>query len=265
MTSLVVDTIVSADRSGNSWPMRVLAGGKEWILKSHGAAQGSGTLVAELACATLARRLGLNTPSHVFLELAEGTPSLDKNDELADHISRSVGCNLGVEILANVRDYTEADNAIVDDRTKAMILWLDGLIQNADRTPSNPNMVMSGDVLWLIDFGAALPFQYSQTRITERMPMQAGTYLDHHIFRTSGFNQQWAAYDEEFATLITRDVLDGALADVPKQWLLRQREVYSAFLWKRTKWPRAFTMLLDEVEPRKRERPDWLRPFSRNT
>lgn len=262
---LNVEQIVSADKQGSSWPLRVVAGGKQWILKSHGAAQGPGVLVAERICSSLARTLGLSVPEHVILNLPAGTPSLDNNDELADHIQRSVGMNLGVEILDPVSQFQPADIDRVDVATQSAILWLDGLVQNGDRTASNTNMLWSRNKLWLIDFGAALPFQYSSSPVTEDMPFAPGTYLSEHVFREAAGGDEWGDYDEMFATCITREVLKGAVASAPPQWLLRQAELYETFLWKRLKWPRAFTILTNPAAAKPRVIPDWLRSFSRNS
>lgn len=265
MTSLTVDSIVSADKRGSSWPMRVMANGREWILKSHGAAQGPGVLASEVICSSLARSLGLNVPNHVLLHLENDTPTQDKNDELADHIVRSVGCNLGIEILDETADFTINDVERVPVADQSAVLWLDGLVQNTDRSPQNPNMVWSKDKLWLIDFGAALPFQYSAAPITEDMPYRAGSYLTMHVFSNAAKHDKWNVYDEQFASIVTREVLEGALAGVPEQWLRRQRELYAAFLWKRLKWPRGFATAPEQSVKQDRTVPDWLRSFSRNS
>jgi hypothetical protein len=44
----------------------------------------------------------------------------------------------------------------VSTELAALIVWLDELTLNIDRTPRNPNLLVWHDRLWLIDHGAAL-------------------------------------------------------------------------------------------------------------
>lgn len=265
MNTLRVDKVLRADKRGSSWPLIVEADSRLWLMKSHGAAQGPGALVAELVCANLAGALGLHTPECILLDFHPHTPTDDANDELADLLNASVGLNLGTALLDGAVDFVASDVLRVPPEIQAAILWLDGLTQNIDRTAKNPNMMWLGEQLLLIDFGAALAFQYSAIPVTESMPIQAGPFLDEHLFRSVGELPEWQTWDELFASKITRDVLKGAMECVPQAWLQRQRELYEAFLWKRLKWPRMFAEL-PKPEPRGRASgvPDWLRAFSNN-
>lgn len=259
-TILEAERILGTVQHGSSWPLLVQAGGATWVLKARGAAQGVGALAAEVLCSELASALQLNTPKQVLIHLAPGTPKDNNNDELADLINASSGLNLGLELLPDASQFTADHVDVLDVGTKQAILWLDGLVQNADRTMSNPNMVWSNKKLWLLDFGAALPFQYSPIPITEQMPYLAGPYLDNHVFRLAGMQEGWREADLELAQHITREVLEGAVACVPTEWLLRSPQLYAAFLWKRNKFPRSFSMLPAPL-PRgvSRDIPAWLR------
>mgnify|MGYP003694533379 CR=1 FL=1 len=62
------------------------------------------------------------------------------------------------------------------------VLWLDALVMNPDRTPDNPNVLVAEGRSWLIDHGAALPFQYSWGTVTEDSPRTAAYALDRHLF-----------------------------------------------------------------------------------
>ena len=56
----------------------------------------------------------------------------------------------------------------VDPELASKIVWLDGLVQNPDRTVKNPNLLWSQGALWLINHGASLGFQHDWPRVTEQ-------------------------------------------------------------------------------------------------
>jgi hypothetical protein len=49
------------------------------------------------------------------------------------------------------------------------VLWLDALVMNRDRTPGNPNIVVAQGRSWLVDHGAAPPFHYDWSSVTEAL------------------------------------------------------------------------------------------------
>ena len=74
-----------------------------------------------------------------------------------------------------------------------------------------------------------------------------------HLFEVVASSREWATWDAVFAGLVTRDVLESAVAAVPDDFITpmlprgsqadgvrRRRAAYVAFLWKRLQPPRAF-------------------------
>jgi hypothetical protein len=215
-----------------------------FVTKLRGAAQGLPALIAEIIAAELAERLGLPVPERVLIELDEASERSDKNDELGDLLDRSRGENLGFRLLVGGRDFRLGDK--VDVEFERRVLWLDGLIQNPDRTSANPNVLIWNRQPWLIDHGAAFPFQYDWTSVTEASP-RASYDFSHHLFgsRTS----ELATIDAELGMRLTRDVLASAAGLVPRGFFEtlypqetaeRSAAAYQAFLWKRLKAPRPF-------------------------
>jgi hypothetical protein len=138
--------------------------------KLRGAAQAPLTLVAEIVVGALADALSLSVPARVLIDVPADVQSDDPHDELAQLLRFSVGLNLGFECLPDARDFHPLDVSRVDPDLASRIVWLDGLVQNPDRTAKNPNLVWSQDRLWLIDHGASLGFHHRWSNVTEESP-----------------------------------------------------------------------------------------------
>src|SRR5437762_7757775 len=91
--------VVRAMRSGSSSPVVVETEAGHFLVKLHGAAQGIPPLIAEIIVGEIAGALALPVPERVLIGLDETVPSGDKNDELADLLTRSRGTNLGLRWL----------------------------------------------------------------------------------------------------------------------------------------------------------------------
>ena len=236
-------------RDGSSWPIVVRDdAGARWLVKLRGAAQGTATLVAEIIVAELAAALDLPVPPRAIVTLAGVLPTDDPHQELADLVARSGGDNLGFAYLPDARLATTAELAALDPAIAARVLWLDGLVANADRTVANPNLMIAAGQLWLIDHGAALPFQYAWAAVTEATPRAPPAPRVAHALAAHA--AQLTAVDAAAAARLSRATLEAAVALVPDSLLTplvrppatlaRLRAAYVAFLWKRLRAPRPF-------------------------
>lgn len=242
--------ITEAKRHASSCPVVVETAEGTFLVKLRGSAQGTGALIAEMICNELAQRLGLNVPRMFFVTIDHCTVTHDNHAELADLIQMSYGLNLGFEYLPHPRSWSDADFQMVDEVFMALVFWLDGLVMNVDRTSKNPNILWSGGKPWLIDYGAALHFQYHWHIVTEDMPRNAGFLQDRHLF----FTQAAALEDIDAlaAECVTREALQNIVQAIPDDFLAplvtpptptmihRRRSAYTAFLWKRLRAPRCF-------------------------
>jgi len=239
-----------AVRQGSSRPVVVDTDDGTWFVKLRGAAQGTATLVAEVLVNALAATLGLPVLPWRLVMIPPGIPSDDRDGELADLLRASVGENLGVAYLPNVRTIGPADVAAFDPDLASQIVWLDWLVQNMDRSPANPNILVDGARFWLIDHGAALVFQHDWAAVTEDAPSRPGPRLP-HVLATRA--TRLPAWDPLLTAMLDHAALASAVARVPDSFLLpllgpapapdalyRRRAAYEAFLWKRLRGPRAF-------------------------
>jgi HipA-like protein len=214
--------------------------------KLRGAAQAPKSLVAEIIVGALADALGLSVPPRVLIDMPHDIPIDDPHQELAQLLRQSAGRNLGFHLLTNVREFTSLDVSRVDADMASKTVWLDGLVQNPDRTVTNPNLLWSEGRPWLIDHGASLGFQHDWQRVTEDSPRASGWDVQRHVLYARAV--RLAHLDEGLSALLPRKVLESAVEQVPDDFLteasrearVRRRAAYVAFLWKRLRAPRPY-------------------------
>lgn len=238
--------VIERLRSGSSSPVVVETSGGLFVAKLRGAGQGVLALVAEIIVAELAEGLGLPVPERLLIELLPNVQSDDSNDELLDLLNASIGTNLGFRHLAGASDPRAEELERIEDEFAARVLWLDGLTMNPDRAHKNPNILFWMKRPWLIDHGAALPFQYDFAHVTEDSPRERMDYRG-HVFEDR--KALLCRFDAQLARSISRESLEAAISQVPSALLeaahsgessSRSRSKYHAFLWKRLKAPRPF-------------------------
>lgn len=238
--------VVRADRGGSSWPVLIETDAGVFHTKLSGAAQAPASLVAEIIVGALADALGLSVPARVLIDIPPDVPVDDPHQELADLLHRSVGRNLGFQYLPAGRSFHPTDTPDVDRELASKIVWLDGLVQNPDRTVKNPNLLWSHGALLLIDHGASLGFQHDWPRVTEQSPRSNGWQSGSHVLQSRATQLQMV--DAALASRLHRGELESALDAVPDGFLAedgreatrRRRAAYVAFLWKRLQGPRPF-------------------------
>ncbi len=251
MEQLRAKKVLSSLRKGSSLPVVVETDAGRFVVKLRGAAQGTAPLVSEIVVAEIAEALDLSVPRRVRIEIIEGIDSLDRHEELRDLLRRSVGTNLGFQLLEGAKDLSAEDSLRLDPGLRAQILWLDSLVMNVDRTRRNPNLMVRGDEVWLIDHGAALTFHFDWADVREESARRVDQGVPEHLFSSS--RADMAAWDPHLAARLPREALELALGEVPDDLLSpllpasagatdieRERQAYVAFLWKRLKAPPPF-------------------------
>src|SRR5512139_34946 len=96
-----------------------------YVCKFRGASQGLRVLVAEVIVGELARRLGINTPDLVAIELDAAIGRYEADEEVQDLLTASVGLNLGVDFLPGSFGFDSG--CTPDPEVAARVLWLDVL------------------------------------------------------------------------------------------------------------------------------------------
>lgn len=194
-----------------------------YVVKFRGAGQGRKVLVAEVIVAELARALDIRTPRLVVVDLSRDIARYEADEEVQDLLTASVGTNLGVDFLPGSFGYDGSRPPSAQDASR--ILWLDAFTANVDRTWANPNLLVWHRHTWAIDHGAALYFHHSWPSRAPNparfaaQPFDAST----HVLRDGATDL--AAADERARTVLTSQVIEAAVAEVPEEWLETSAEL----------------------------------------
>ncbi len=188
-----------------------------YVCKFRGAGQGLKALVAEVVVGELARRLGIDTPELVAVDLAAAIGRYEADQEVQELLTASIGLNLGVDFLPGSFGYDAGYSP--DPAVAARVLWLDALTANVDRSWRNPNLLVWHGRLWAIDHGACLYFHHSWSGglgSPERFARQPYDASDHVL---AAYRGGVSAADAELAPQVTRDLLGDVVSQVPEGWL----------------------------------------------
>ena len=215
LRSVTATRYVTPLREGGSLPGLVEADDLgTWVVKFVGAGQGRKVLVAEVVAGELARRLDLPVPELVTIELDPVVARHEPDEEVQDLLQASAGLNLAMDFLPGAIGFDPLAHP-VDADLASQVLWFDALVSNVDRSWRNPNLLLWGGRLHLIDHGATLFFHHDWTR-AERM-VERPYDVDDHVL--SGAATARAEAAAALAPRVTAEVLDDVLAQVPDLWL----------------------------------------------
>ncbi len=225
-----VETVTAARyvaplREGGSLPAVVETDAGLFVVKFRGAGQGARALVAELVAGGIAEALGLPLPRLAVVELPEGFGRAEPDPEIQDILKGSGGPNVGLGFLTAAFTYDPAGMAdLVDAGLASAIVWFDALTTNIDRTPRNPNLMMTAEgddrtpTLWLIDHGASLYVHHNWDAATpERARAPFAAITDHVLLPLA---TEIADADARLAPLLSETVLQNVVAAVPDALLM---------------------------------------------
>ncbi|MEV7414043.1 HipA family kinase [Streptomyces sp. NPDC089919] len=215
LTEVTATRYVTPLREGGSLPGIVEADDLgTYVMKFTGAGQGRKTLVAEVICGRLARRLGLRVPELVQIQLDPVIGLGEPDQEVQELLKASGGLNLGMDYLPGSIGFDPLAYQ-VDPAEAGRVVWFDALVNNVDRSWRNPNtLVWHGD-LWLIDHGATMIWQHNwpTAQAAAAKPYNA------HDHVLAPFAPDVPAAAAELAPLVTEELLTEVAADVPDAWL----------------------------------------------
>lgn len=233
-----VNTIryVTPLREGGSLPAIVEGDdGFLYVLKFRGAGQGVKALVSEFIGGETARALGLKVPEIVFAFLDEGFGRTEPDEEIQDLLKASTGQNLALHYLSSAISYDPAV-AKTDSITASMIVWMDALLTNMDRTVRNTNMLIRQKELWLIDHGACLYFHHNWESREHAKNNKFPLIKDHVLLPQATLLKE---ADEKGKAFLSEHIITDILSALPDEWLERYdtgmsadevREVYKQFI-----------------------------------
>ncbi|MFI6644187.1 HipA family kinase [Streptomyces sp. NPDC050504] len=216
LTEVTATRYVTPLREGGSLPGIVEADDLgTYVMKFIGAGQGRKTLVAEVVCGQLARRLGLRVPELVTMQLDPVIGLSEPDQEVQELLKASGGLNLGMDYLPGSIGFDPLAYQVGPEEA-GKIVWFDALINNVDRSWRNPNMLVWHGDAWLIDHGATMIWQHNWpgAQASAAKPYNAS---DHVL---ASFSPDIEAAAAELAPLVTEELLTEVAADVPDEWLV---------------------------------------------
>ncbi|MFF7732236.1 HipA family kinase [Streptomyces sp. NPDC007984] len=215
LKEVIATRFIAPLREGGSLPGLIEADDLgTYVLKFTGAGQGRKTLVAEVVCGELARRLGLRIPRLVTVEL-DAELGLGEPDEQVQSLLRSSGgTNLGMDFLSGALGFDPLAFPVSPEEA-GRVVWFDALINNVDRSWRNPNLLRVRGELWLVDHGATMIWHHNWPAVqaSAARPYDAS---DHAL---ASFAPDVAAAAAELAPLVTEELLADVTAQIPDTWL----------------------------------------------
>jgi len=88
-------------------------------MKLSGAGPGRRALATEYIALRIARRLGLNVPDALLLQLPHELPWQTGTDEFYEAVQRSAGANLGIALIADATDLDAAISPVCPRNSRA--------------------------------------------------------------------------------------------------------------------------------------------------
>ncbi|MEV8091939.1 HipA family kinase [Streptomyces nigra] len=215
LKEVIATRYITPLREGGSLPGLVEADDLgTYVMKFTGAGQGRKTLVAEVVCGELARRLGLRVPRLVTMELDPVLGLGEPEQQVQDLLRSSGGTNLGMDFLSGALGFDPLAFEVSPEEA-GRVLWFDALVNNVDRSWRNPNLLMWQGELWLIDHGATMIWHHNWpgADASAARPYDAS---DHALAR---FAPDLAGAAAELAPRVTEDLLTEVTAGIPDVWL----------------------------------------------
>ncbi|MGW2721327.1 HipA family kinase [Streptomyces sp. NPDC001492] len=215
LKEVIATRYITPLREGGSLPALVEADDfGTYVLKFTGAGQGRKTLVAEVVCGELARRLGLRVPRLVTIDLDPVLGLGEPEQQVQDLLRSSGGTNLGMDFLSGALGFDPLAFTVSPEEA-GRIVWFDALVNNVDRSWRNPNLLMRHGDLWLIDHGATMIWHHNWpgAEASAGRPYDAS---DHALAR---FAPDLAGAAAELAPRVTEELLTEVTAEIPDAWL----------------------------------------------
>ncbi|MFE3660094.1 HipA family kinase [Streptomyces sp. NPDC059165] len=216
LEEVVATRYVTPLREGGSLPGIVEADDLgTYVMKFTGAGQGRKTLVAEVICGQVGRRLGLRVPELVQISLDPVIGLSEPDQEVQELLKASGGLNLGMDFLPGSIGFDPLAYEVSPEEA-GRVVWFDALINNVDRSWRNPNMLVWHGDLWLIDHGATMIWHHNWpgAHASAAKPYDAS---DHAL---APFRPDVTGAAARLAPLVTEELLTQAAADVPDEWLV---------------------------------------------
>jgi len=216
LKEVIATRYITPMREGGSLPGLVEADDLgTYVMKFIGAGQGRKTLVAEVVCGELARRLGFRVPNLVTIDLDPVLGLGEPDQEVQGLLKSSGGTNLGMDFLSGALGFDPLAFAVSPEEA-GRIVWFDALVNNVDRSWRNPNLLMWHGDLWLIDHGATMIWHHNWPG-AEASAARSYDASEHAL---QPFAPDVAGAAAELAPRVTEELLAEVTAEIPDAWLV---------------------------------------------
>ena len=226
---IAADEVMRRARIGRTKPVLMLCGEDSdapvevFCKLSAGCDQGVTNLTREAIAACLAADLDLPVPKPYLVDIARELPAAVPDPGIAEQLRDSVSVGFGSTKVDQFHAWGPGTRITRDMLPVALSAFVfDAVIDNADRRVSNPNCLVAGDQIRLIDHEAAFPSR--AMLIAWKPPWELGGLAwldrdDRHIF-----SAQLKRHDLDFAPLpaLWSRVSDARLQEyrsaIPPEW-----------------------------------------------
>jgi len=178
-------------------------------------------LICELLSALLADDLDLPVPKPFIVQVEDGFHLSVTRPDIAAIAEKSVGSNFGSQRVSPGVGTWPKDKAIpvLLRPLAAEIFAFDVLTQNADRRRDNPNLLWSGDDVYLCDHEQAFSFLAGVIGWQAPWTGQGLDFCRNHVFfqQLKGLPHNWDRLSGALDAL-TDDRLNEYLSAVPNEW-----------------------------------------------
>jgi hypothetical protein len=215
LKEVIATRYITPLREGGSLPGLVEADDfGTYVMKFTGAGQGRKTLVAEVVCGELARRLGFRVPRLVTIGLDPVLGLGEPDPQVQELLRSSGGANLGMEFRSGALGFDPLAFEVGPEEA-GRIIWFDALVNNVDRSWRNPNLLRVQGEVWLIDHGATMIWHHNWpgADTSAARPYDAA---DHALARS---RPDLAGAAADLAPRVTEDLLAEVTAEIPDAWL----------------------------------------------
>lgn len=130
-------------------------------MKFHSEVTGGPTgLLFEFVAAQLAAHLQIPMPEPALIEIDPRLAEVVQEEEVANRIRASAGLNFGTKFLSAGYVTWQVDDSIPSSlrQIASEVMAFDAVIDNADRSRQNPNLLWKGDKLFVFDHEKAFAF-----------------------------------------------------------------------------------------------------------
>lgn len=177
---IAADEIIRPVTSGRTRPLLMRCGADtnspvELFCKlSAGCAEGVTNLAREVLAASLAEDVGLPVPTPYLVEISPALSDVVTDRGLASRLRKSSSVGFGSAKVGNQISVWGSGNRITEAMLPVALsaLVFDAIIENPDRRVFNPNCLVSGERIFLIDH--ELGFTATAMVIGRRPPWQSG-------------------------------------------------------------------------------------------